>query len=465
MGAFLAYNLKVSFCFVLFYILYKTVLSRNTFYKINRRVLFFSYLIIFLVPFINLHTSQSTEFYLFISSYEQFFIQPSPPQIKWTDIIVSIYMAGVLFLGLRYLYYTAKIVWILLTGEKVRNRTEQRIVVTNRNVAPFSWINHIVLSRNDFEEHGEEIIAHESAHVDNGHFIDLFLAELFSIIQWYNPSIWLIKNELKDIHEYEADHTVLDSGFNPKQYQLLIIKKAVGSQRFNSMTNSLNHSKLNKRITMMLKEKSSPWAKMKYLTVLPLIAFALTVFARPEISNNLDKISDVKVSELTSIIETKIENFTVSPEKMAEQNPVQFIWTDSLTAEEKEKNRQMMVEVQKRLEEVHKQFESEEWKEKIKQFELSTEVQEEVAKQIEEVRKQFESEEWKENIKQFELSVEKHEQLRQQMEEVRKQFESKEWIENLKQFELSTEEREQIENDDIQKSRLETKAKEHFSVK
>ena len=204
MGAFLAYNLKISFCFILFYVLYKTVLSRNTFYEINRRVLFLSYLIILLMPFIDLRTPQATGFYVFISGYEQFFVQPSPRQIKWTDIIVSVYLAGVLFFCLRYLYYTAKIVWLLLTGEKVQNRTNQRVVVTKSNIAPFSWMNHIVLSHVDFIENGEEIIAHESAHVERGHFVDLFLAELFTVIQWYNPSIWLIKKELKDIHEYEG---------------------------------------------------------------------------------------------------------------------------------------------------------------------------------------------------------------------------------------------------------------------
>ena len=429
MGAFLAYNLKVSFCFVLFYILYKAVLSRNTFYKMNRRVLFFSYLVFLLAPVIDLRTPQSTGFYLFIAGYEQFFVQPNPAQIKWTDIIVSVYMAGILFFSLRYLYYTAKIVWILLNGEKVRHYKGRRVVITERNIAPFSWINHIVVSRNDFITNGEEIIAHESAHVGHGHFVDLFLAELFTIIQWYNPSIWLIKNELKDLHEYEADHSVLDSGFNPRHYQLLLIKKAVGSQRFNSMTNSLNHSKLKKRITMMLKEKSSPWAKMKYLTVLPLIAFALTVFARPEISGNLDKISEVKVSELSSIIETKIEEFSIPPGKNVEERPFVVVEKDSLSAEMREKIRLQM-------EEVRKQFDSEAWRQKVKEFELSAEMQEKIRQQMEEVRKQFDSEEWRQKVKEFELSAEMQEKLRQQMEEVRKQFESEEWKNQL-QIDLS----------------------------
>ena len=424
MGAFLAYNLKLSFCFVLFYILYKTALSRNTFYRINRCVLLYAYLITLFVPIIDLRIRQSTDIYLFVASYEQFFIQPTEAQIKWTDIIVSVYLAGILFFCLRYLYFTAKIGLILLRGESVRERKGRRLIVTNKQIAPFSWMNFIVISRTDLAENREEIMAHESAHIAKSHFIDLFIAELFSVIQWYNPSIWLIKNELKDIHEYEADHTALDSGLNPKQYQLLLIKKAVGSQRFNSMTNSLNHSKLKKRITMMLKEKSSQGAKMKYLTILPLIAFALAVFARPEISSNLDRISEVKVSELTSIIETKIENFSAPPEKNAGMRPVEVFEKDTLPAK-------VQAEIQHQMGEVRRYFESDEWKEQMKNFEMSAEKQEQLRQQMEELRKRFESDEWKEQMKRLELefSAEKQEQLRQQMEELRKRFESDKWEE------------------------------------
>jgi hypothetical protein len=371
------------------------------------------------VPFIDLRTRQSTGIYLWISSYEQFFIQPGAMQIRWTDIIVSIYLAGILFFGIRYLYYTAKIVLILLKGEKVQGKTGRRFVVTHKNIAPFSWMNHIVISRTDFVENREEILAHESAHITHVHFIDLFIAEIFSVIQWYNPSIWLIKNELKDIHEFEADHTVLDSGLNPKQYQLLLIKKAVGSQRFNSMTNSLNHSKLKKRITMMLKEKSSPWAKMKYLTILPLIAIALAVFARPEIADSLDRISEVKVSELSSIIETKIENFSALPEKNVEMNPVAVMARDTLPADVEakilhERKIQIMEDLRKFLEQ--KRTESKERDEDTRKF-IDDRLKI-LNQQLEELRKRFESEEWKQMTK-FEMSAEMLEKLNQQMDQVR----------------------------------------------
>ena len=163
---------------------------------------------------------------------------------------------------------------------------------------------YIVISRADIEENGREILIHETAHIRNRHSIDLLIADVCIFFQWFNPAAWLLKQELQNIHEYEADETVIKEGVDAKQYQLLLIKKAVGTRLY-SMANSFNHSTLKKRITMMLKEKSNPWARLKYLYVLPLAAITVTAFARPEISEKAAEISAVKVNDLTAIVETK----------------------------------------------------------------------------------------------------------------------------------------------------------------
>jgi hypothetical protein len=353
---------------------------------------------------------------------------------------------------------------ILWKGEKVREQTGRRLVVTDKPVAPFSWMNYIVISRTDFIENREAILAHESAHITHRHFMDLFIAEIFTVIQWYNLFIWLIKNELKDLHEFEADHAVLDSGLNTKQYQLLLIKKAVGSQRFNSMTNSLNHSKLKKRITMMLKEKSSPRAKMKYLTILPLIVIALAVFARPEIAENLDRISEVKVSELPSIIETTIEIFSVPTEKSVEMSPVVVMEQDTIPADRQERIKKDLLQyllqkrsemdetghadeaarafIDSRIELINKQLESEEFKKQMeavkKQFES-----EEWKQQMEAMKKQFESEEWKQQMEAVKMQFESAE-WKQQMEDLKQRFESEEWKNEMKKLKMSEEAMKQL---------------------
>ena len=187
-------------------------------------------------------------------------------------------------------------------------------MVHNQEIAPFSWMKYIVISRKDLEENGREILIHEMAHIHHRHSVDLLVADICIFFQWFNPSAWLLKQELQNIHEYEADETVINEGVNAKEYQLLLIKKAVGTRLY-SMANSFNHSKLKKRITMMLKEKSNPWARLKYLYVLPLAAIAVTAFARPEISEKMEEISAVKVNDLAEIVQEKVLQDTVKVSK------------------------------------------------------------------------------------------------------------------------------------------------------
>ena len=110
----------------------------------------------------------------------------------------------------------------------------------------------VVISEKDLKENGEEILTHEYAHIRKRHSIDLLIADICIFFQWFNPASWLLKQELQNIHEFEADESVIAQGIDAKKYQLLLIKKAVGTRLY-SMANSFNHSSLKKRITMMLK--------------------------------------------------------------------------------------------------------------------------------------------------------------------------------------------------------------------
>jgi beta-lactamase regulating signal transducer with metallopeptidase domain len=333
MGVFLVYNLKLSICFLLFFLLYKGLLCRNTFHRTNRAVLLSAYLFILFVPLIPLAATRPPEIHEVIGVYEFWLsshLYPPPesthnqPVFNWIHMIVAIYITGVIFFTLRYLYLSAQIVWRIRSGEKIRLSDTITLIISNKQAMPFSWMRYIVLSGTDAgKAHLPDILLHERAHIERRHSFDLQIANLFAIIQWYNPIIWLIKNELQDVHEYEADEAVIHSGVDPKAYQLLLIEKAVGSPCFNSMSNSLNHSKLKKRITMMLKNKNTPWARLKYLSILPLTALAVTLFARPELSDKLNEISAVRVSDFTPANEAPPESSADAPAPPAGQQTKQ----------------------------------------------------------------------------------------------------------------------------------------------
>ena len=323
MGVFFIYILKSSVCLVLFYLFFRLLLSKETFHRFNRMallgVLFFS----LLIPCIEVTTRHQVEVQQAVLSIEQLLLmaelEATPANvgavqetsaISWVQIVLLVYLAGILFLACRNIYSLICLFRLIHSGKHEKLEKGVTLVVHNQEIAPFSWMKYIVISRKDLEENGREILIHEMAHIHHRHSVDLLVADICIFFQWFNPGAWLLKQELQNIHEYEADETVINEGVNAKEYQLLLIKKAVGTRLY-SMANSFNHSKLKKRITMMLKEKSNPWARLKYLYVLPLAAIAVTAFARPEISEKMEEISVAKVNDLAAIVEKKSEENVV----------------------------------------------------------------------------------------------------------------------------------------------------------
>ena len=321
MGLFFVYIVKSSVCLTGFYLFYRLLLSKETFHRFNRIALLTLLLLSLLLPLVQLTTIEQTEVHQTMLTIEQLLMMADMPVSEVTpaeavtlsgiQILLMVYLSGVLFFACRHIYSLGRLLMLLRSGEKEKMENGMTLVIHQQKISPFSWMKYIVISKVDLEEDGREILIHEAAHVRNRHSVDLLIADICIFFQWFNPASWLLKQELQNIHEYEADESVIREGVNARQYQLLLIKKAVGTRLY-SMANSFNHSKLKKRITMMLKEKSNPWARLKYLYVLPLAAIAVTAFARPEISGKMDEISAVKVNDFVQIVGTKV------PEKKVE---------------------------------------------------------------------------------------------------------------------------------------------------
>ena len=232
--------------------------------------------------------------------------------LRWQEILVLVYFAGLLFVVVRHLWSLGRMLFLIRHSRCEKLDHGVRLVIHQRDIAPFSWMRYIVISETDLKEGGHYILVHELAHIRHHHSWDLLLTELCAWVQWFNPAIWLLKQELQNIHEYEADEEVLRQGIQAKEYQMLLIKKAVGARLY-SIANSFNHSSLKKRITMMIRKKSNPWARAKYLYVLPLAAVTVAAFARPEISQPLEEISSVKVNDLSAVLETYADKNVSNP--------------------------------------------------------------------------------------------------------------------------------------------------------
>ena len=322
MGTFLVYILKSAVCLAMFYLFYRLLLSKETFHRFNRMALLGVMLLSCLLPLVKVTVEQASPVNAQVMSMEDLLlmyqwnseavVEEGSRPFHWQEGLVLVYFVGLFFVIVRHLWSLGRMLYLIRHSRCERLDNGIRLVVHRRKLAPFSWMRYIVISETDLKESGHHILVHEMAHIHHRHSWDLLLTEACAWLQWFNPAIWLLKQELQNIHEYEADEEVLRQGINAKEYQMLLIKKAVGARLY-SIANSFNHSSLKKRITMMIRKKSNPWARAKYLYVLPLAAVTVAAFARPEISQPLDEISSVKVNDLSAVLETYADKNVSNP--------------------------------------------------------------------------------------------------------------------------------------------------------
>ena len=158
----------------------------------------------------------------------------------------------------------------------------------SEQVAPFCWLNNIVINHEDYDRNGREIILHEEGHIRHRHSMDIVLLTLVQMLQWWNPMVYLLARHLRDVHEYEADDYVLRQGIDPHSYQMLLLQTAANQLSIPLVTR-FNHSIIKNRIKMMCKPEPRRWMRSKMLYIIPLSMLALSVFATPSIIEPIEK--------------------------------------------------------------------------------------------------------------------------------------------------------------------------------
>lgn len=297
MIAFLSYILKVSLSLAAFYMFYKLLCSRDTLHRFNRCLLLFILALSAVVPFMYIDLGIiSHEAAVEIGELgaaleaepvEMIAMEDAPvslwqrvpwQQIPWRMILGGIYCAGLLACLAHFVGSLLSIA-LLIRRSKRRVMVDGTILVThNKAYGPFSWMRYIIVSEQDLSDNFDMILAHERAHIRLHHSWDLLFVQLCATAQWFNPAAWLLKRELEAIHEFEADSDTLRQGFDARQYQLRLFEEAVGV-KFNTITNNFNNCSTKKRIIMMMKRQTSPWARMKALFVLPVAFVAVAVIS------------------------------------------------------------------------------------------------------------------------------------------------------------------------------------------
>lgn len=284
MEALLTYTWRVAACLAVAWLFFRLLLGRETFCHLNRLVVLALLVLSFLLPLcvITVRREVSIPYEVWVHATE---VRSAAAPVSaaapfpWAALLGGLYLAGVLAAACRMAWSLAAVVRVIRRGRRERLADGVVLVRTPQPVTPFSWGRYVVLAETEPAEEVATILLHERAHVRLHHTWDLLFADLAGCLQWFNPAVWLLRRELCAIHEYEADRAVLEAGTDARAYQLLLVRRAVGTQAFVA-ANNFNHSKLQNRIAMMLKKRSSRWAAARTLLILPLSALALGAFAR-----------------------------------------------------------------------------------------------------------------------------------------------------------------------------------------
>ena len=299
----ITYIAECALCLALLYLPFWGLLRKDTFFQFNRFVLLAITVLSFILPWINIPeiTSQLAPSETISIQLEEINVMISgkvlSENISWKTILAIIYLSGAVTCLLYKMIDLVRLIRFIPRGCLwVHTENGIHIHCHAHDVVPFSWMNHIVISEKDYEENGHNILLHEQAHIACGHSWDVLWLSFVEVLQWFNPFVWMLSKEIQDIHEYEADLTVLRKGINARDYQLLIIQKVVGSGSY-TFANNFNHSSLKKRITMMIKEKSNPWARLKYLYILPIAAICMIACTQSAKSTASDYITYEAVEE------------------------------------------------------------------------------------------------------------------------------------------------------------------------
>ena len=304
MTEFLIYQGKTAIALAVFYLFYRLLLSKETFHRFNRIVLLGTAALSFVLPLcvITIRKVVTLPYTPVADEPVETVLEMATTATEtasapvWPAIICGIFVLGALTVLSMAVISIFKVKAIINSGEHQTLESGETLVITTDNTAPFSWMKYIVISREDYESGYSQILTHEKAHIALRHSWDLLFVDMITALQWFNPAIWMLKSDLRALHEFEADDAVLRSGANIKEYQYLLIRKAVSKSGY-SVANSFNHSTLKARITMMLNKKSSRMSVWKALYVIPLVGISLAATAETKVDYQYEGLQPEAVAD------------------------------------------------------------------------------------------------------------------------------------------------------------------------
>ena len=320
MGAFVVYILEWSVCLLAFLLLYKMCFSGSTFHRFNRFYLLGIVALSAMLPLIHIAPTEQME-PMAESCRTAVWVDESPlsslsvsSALDVESKSLSVTEKGAMVLLVMYILYVlvqltgwtkaaVKMLWFLRGKRRHRIGRWVWLVEHDAEYGPFSWMNIIVISRNEQGFGRRASMRHELSHIVLLHHLDLLLLMACVII---NPTCWIVMKEIKIVHEYEADDEVINHyRIQSRDYQRLLIMRTVGAEAY-ALASSFNLN-IKKRIIMMKKNQSHWWRIAWIVVTLPLTGVTLMAFSEPKEAlkvavDNSVKAVEQPLAELTAAV-------------------------------------------------------------------------------------------------------------------------------------------------------------------
>ena len=301
MAAFIIYAIRWAVTLTLLYSLYRLLLQRETFHRLNRAVLLAILVISPLLPLVPLHTDEPTAMDAVLTRIEEPLMSLSSDANNtdatlaaqesddttsglWVRYCAYIYIIGVVVALAIYMFRLLTLVRIIRRSHRISHPIvpkDVHLMLDMRIKQPSSWMHWIFIGPIDLKQNAEAVLRHELAHVRMKHSWDVILCDLTCRILWCLPFIWMLRQDLVDVHEFQADEAVLQGGVTLEDYEHLLVRKAVPTQ-FIPIMNTLRRGAVKKRFAMMHSGQSSQWSRLKLLYLVPALAASLWVSAQAE---------------------------------------------------------------------------------------------------------------------------------------------------------------------------------------
>ena len=341
----LPYILRVSIAMAAFYIAYMLLFRKEKMFLFNRYYLITSMLASFLIPLITF--SKQIEVPAIMTSVQQALNPASvpypitlaastPANLNSQLIIQLLFLSGFIFLFTVFITGHIKAWWIIHKAS-IKFINGYSVHVTNKNIPPFTYFNKLVIPSGILDNPNvQSVLCHEHIHAKGQHCIDLCIAEILFLFQWFNPFAWLMKNAVRDNLEFLTDDEVI-SLIDKQEYQLSMVSLA-SKNTFYTFPSLSNQSQLKKRIIMMKKDKTNRFHWIKSLAIIPILTILTATLSGRDIQivytasqidemaqtidNNKIEGAELVFSQVEKVIETKNEAIEVTKPSAKNKNSI-----------------------------------------------------------------------------------------------------------------------------------------------